>query len=51
MSLRRLDGPSESRLEKLTEHIAGEINERAAKMTPEQSVRTDAETRRIAALL
>lgn len=43
------DRPSEDRLEDLADRIAAEINERAAKMTPEERAKADSETKKIAA--
>jgi hypothetical protein len=45
----KLKHPKENRFEELAERIASEINERAAKMTPERRARADSETKRIAA--
>ncbi|MGA8492773.1 MAG: hypothetical protein WB711_20285 [Terriglobales bacterium] len=39
----------ENRLERLAERVANEINERAAKMTPEERAKADSETTKIAA--
>jgi hypothetical protein len=41
--------PKEGQFKELAERIAAEINERAAKMTPEKRARADSETRKIAA--
>jgi hypothetical protein len=49
MAVAKLKRPKADRLEELGERIAAEINERAAKMTPEDRAKADAETRKIAA--
>jgi hypothetical protein len=49
MAVAKLKRPKEDPLEDLAERIAVEINERAAKMTPEDRAQADAETRKIAA--
>ncbi len=49
MAVAKLKHPKEERLEELAERIAAEINERAAKMTPEDRARADAETKKIVA--
>jgi len=49
MAVAKLKRPKEDRLEELAERIATEINERAAKITPQQRARADAETKKIAA--
>ncbi len=43
-----LKRPNEDRLEDLTDRFAAEINERAAKMNPEERAKADAETKKIA---
>jgi hypothetical protein len=48
MALAKLK-PKEDRLEELAERIAAEINERAARMTPEKRQQADSETKKIAA--
>jgi hypothetical protein len=48
MAVAKLKRPKESRLEDLAERIAAEINERAARMTPEERARADSETNKIA---
>ena len=40
---------SKDRLGELSEHIAAEMNERAARMTPEKHAQADSETKKIAA--
>jgi uncharacterized protein YjbJ (UPF0337 family) len=49
MAVAKLKRPKENRFEDLAERIAGEINERAAKMTPDDRARADSETKTIAA--
>ena len=49
MAVAKLKRPKEDRLEELAERVAAEINERAAKMTPEERAEADSETRKIAA--
>ena len=49
MAVAKLKRPQEDQLEELAQRIAGEINERAAKMSPEARAKADAETKRIAA--
>lgn len=49
MAVAKLKRPKVDRLEELSERIAAEINERAAKMTPEDRAQADSETRKIAA--
>ena len=49
MAVAKLKRPKEGMLEDLAERIAAEINERAAKMTPEERAKADAETKKIAA--
>lgn len=49
MAVAKLKRPKEDRFEELAERIAAEINERAAKMTPEERAKADSETRKIAA--
>ena len=49
MAVAKLKRPQENRFEDLAERIAAEINERAAKMTPEQRAKADSETKKIAA--
>jgi len=49
MAVAKLKRPKEDRLEELAERIAAEINERAAKMTPEERAKADSETKKIAA--
>jgi hypothetical protein len=44
----KLKRPKEDRFEELAERIAAEINERAAKMTAEDRVQADSETKKIA---
>jgi len=48
MAVAKLKRPNEDRLEELAERIAAEINERAAKMTPEERAKADSETTKIA---
>lgn len=48
MAVAKLKYPKdENRLERLAERVADEINERAAKMTPEERVKADSETTKI----
>jgi len=49
MAVAKLKRPKEDRLEEFAERIAAEINERAAKMTPEDRAKADSETKKIAA--
>jgi hypothetical protein len=49
MAVAKLKHPKEDRFEELAERIANEINERAAKMTPDRRARADSETKKIAA--
>jgi hypothetical protein len=49
MAVAKLKRPKEDRFEELAERIATEINERAAKMTPEERAKADSETKKIAA--
>ena len=49
MAVAKLKRQKEDRFEELAERIATEINERAAKMTPEERAKADSETRKIAA--
>jgi len=49
MAVAKLKRPKEDQFEELAERIAVEINERAAKMTPEERSRADSETKKIAA--
>jgi hypothetical protein len=49
MAVAKLKRPKEDRFEEFAERIAAEINERAAKMTPEERARADSETKKIAA--
>ena len=48
MKLFKSKRPRESRLEKLAERIAAEINRRAATLTPEEQRKADLETKKIA---
>jgi hypothetical protein len=48
MAVAKLKRSKEDRFEELAERFASEINERAAKMTPEKRARADAETKKIA---
>jgi hypothetical protein len=48
MALAKRKPTEENRLEELAERIAAEISARAAKMTPAERERADAETRKIA---
>jgi len=48
MALAKLKLPKENQLEELAERIAAEINQRAAKMTPEKRDQADSETKKIA---
>jgi hypothetical protein len=49
MALAKLKRPKEDHLEDLAQRIAAEINERAARMTPEKRAKADSETKKIAA--
>jgi len=49
MAVAKLRRPKEDRFEELADRIAAEINDRAAKMTPEDRARADSETKKIAA--
>lgn len=49
VAVAKLKRPKEERFEDLAERIATEINERAAKMTPEERAKADSETKKIAA--
>ena len=49
MAVAKLKRPQEDPLEDFAERVAAAINERAAKMTPEDRARADAETKKIAA--
>jgi hypothetical protein len=49
MAVAKLKRPKQDRFEELAERIATEINERAAKMAPEERARADSETKKIAA--
>jgi len=49
LSRAELSPAANDRLEDLAESVADHINERAARMTPAERARADAETRRIAA--
>jgi hypothetical protein len=49
MAVAKLKYPKEDPLEELAERIANEINDRAAKMTPEERAKADSETTKIAA--
>lgn len=49
MAVAKLKRPKEDRFEEFAERIASEINERAAKMTPEDRAKADSETKKIAA--
>ena len=51
MAVARLKRPKDDQFEELAERIAAEINERAAKMTPQERAKADSETRKIAALV
>jgi len=48
MAVAKLKRPKEDRFEELAERIACEINERAAKMTPEKRAQADSETKNLA---
>jgi hypothetical protein len=48
MAVAKLKHPKEDRLDELAERFATEINERAAKMTPEKREHADSETKKIA---
>jgi hypothetical protein len=49
MAVAKLKRPKQDRFEELAELFAAEINERAAKMTPERRGQADSETKKIAA--
>jgi hypothetical protein len=49
MAVAKLKRPKEDRFEELAERLAVEINERAARMTPEERAQADSETTKIAA--
>ena len=49
MAVAKLKRPKDDRFEGLAERIATEINERAARMTPEKRAQADSETKKIAA--
>jgi hypothetical protein len=49
MAVAKLKRPQEDNFEELAQRIAIEINERAARMTPEERAKADSETRKIAA--
>lgn len=46
MAVAKLKRPKEDQFEELAERIATEINERAAKMTPEERAKADSETKK-----
>ena len=48
MAVAKLKHPKEDRFDELAERIANEINERAAKMTPQDRAKADSETKKIA---
>jgi hypothetical protein len=48
VAVAKLERPKEDRFEELAQRIAGEINERAAKMTREDRAKADFETKKIA---
>jgi hypothetical protein len=49
MAVAKLKQPKEDRFEELAERLAADINERAAKMTPEERAKADSETKKIVA--
>jgi hypothetical protein len=49
MAVAKLKHPKEDRFEEFAERIAAEINERAARLTPEKRAQADSETRKIVA--
>ena len=49
MAVTKLKRQKEDRLEELAERFATDINERAARMTPEKRAQADSETKKIAA--
>jgi len=49
VAIAKLKRQKEDQFEELAERIATEINERAAKMTPEERAKADSETKKIAA--
>ena len=49
MAVAKLKRPKADRLDELAGRIAAEINERAAKMTPEDRAQADSKTKKIAA--
>ncbi len=48
MAVAKLKRSKDDRLEELAQRIAADINERAAKMTPEKRAQADSETKKIA---
>ena len=48
MAVAKLERQKEDRLEELVERFATDINERAARMTPEKRQQADSETTKIA---
>jgi len=51
MAVAKLKRPKQDHLDELADRIATEINERAARMTPEERAKADSETKKIAARL
>jgi len=51
MAVAKLKHPKRDQVEELADRIAAEINERAAKMTPEERAKADSETKKIVARL
>jgi hypothetical protein len=49
MAVAKLKQPKEDRFDELAERLAADINERAAKMSPEERAKADSETKKIAA--
>jgi hypothetical protein len=48
MAIAKLKRPQEDPIEEMAERISRQINERAAKMTPEARAKADSETKKIA---
>jgi hypothetical protein len=48
MAAAKLKRPNKDYLKELADRIASEINERAARMTPEERAQADSETRNLA---
>jgi hypothetical protein len=48
MAVAKLKQPQKDNFEEVAQRIATEINERAARMTPDERAKADSETRKIA---